>query len=256
MSNYLLLKDNRQSGPYSLEQLITLDLQPKDLVWVQGQSEGWTYASEIKELSELLQPKESPSVTQNSNSVILNNDFFTSGKTKRYKMALVAAGVAILILSGFLINKFFYQPEEVQIKASGTPAPRTGEPVTNAENFQNALSKEFIPEVKPKKIKPKDLKKLVAVETNEYHVRLLGGINDLKLTVQNYSEHLLDKVIIKVDYLKPKGEVVNSEVVTIKNIKPQDLKIVEVPPSKRGVKVKYTIMNVYSQEYKTVLEEV
>lgn len=49
---YLLLRNNQQSGPYSLEELIQLGLKPHDLIWVDGRSAAWVYPSEI----ELLRP--------------------------------------------------------------------------------------------------------------------------------------------------------------------------------------------------------
>jgi hypothetical protein len=48
---YLLLRDNKQSGPYSLEDLKTKGLKAYDLVWVEGRSAAWRYPSEVDELS-------------------------------------------------------------------------------------------------------------------------------------------------------------------------------------------------------------
>jgi hypothetical protein len=84
---------------------------------------------------------------------------------------------------------------------------------------------------------------------------MLGGIKDLEITVQNFSDHLLDEVTVKVDYLKPKGEIINSEMVVISDIKAGESKTIEVPPSSRGVKIKYAITDIISKEYKAVLEE-
>jgi hypothetical protein len=47
---YLLLRDNKQTGPHSLEELLQLGLRPYDLVWVEGRSCGWSYPSEINAL--------------------------------------------------------------------------------------------------------------------------------------------------------------------------------------------------------------
>jgi len=270
MGNYLLLRDNQQSGPYSFEQLKTSGVLPTDLIWVQGKSEGWAYAAEIEELKVLFQlPGDRVSGSSSKNFPLETNysrplheikemyvdHLEKTGKTRWYKAALIASVVAILVLGGLLIKKSM-EPEEVRIKDSVVAPPRGGEPVTNSENFQNALSKEFIPyEPKPKKVKPKDLKKLVSVQVNDYEVKILGGIKDVEITVQNFSEYLLDEVTVKVDYLKPKGEVVNSEVVSVTNIKPQESKIAEVPSSPRGVKVKYTIVDIRSQSYKAVVEQ-
>jgi hypothetical protein len=50
MANYLLLRDNKETGPFSLEELVQYGLKPYDLVWVQGKSAAWRYPSELNEL--------------------------------------------------------------------------------------------------------------------------------------------------------------------------------------------------------------
>jgi len=50
MGKYLLLRDNKESGPYLLDDLVRLGLKPYDLVWIEGKSAGWRYPSEINEL--------------------------------------------------------------------------------------------------------------------------------------------------------------------------------------------------------------
>lgn len=47
---YLLLRNNQQTGPYSLEEIIQLNLKPFDLVWVEGRSAAWRYPGEIEPL--------------------------------------------------------------------------------------------------------------------------------------------------------------------------------------------------------------
>ena len=47
---YLLLRSNKQTGPYSIEELLQLNLKPFDLVWVDGRSAAWQYPSEIPAL--------------------------------------------------------------------------------------------------------------------------------------------------------------------------------------------------------------
>ena len=272
MDNYLLLRDNKQSGPYSFEQLKTMSILPTDLVWVQGRSDGWQYAAETAELKTLFpialpgdgfsgsSSKNFPLETKYSRPLDEIKDIYVDHLQKRsnarwYKAALIASVATIIILGGILIKKSM-EPEAIVIKDSVVTPPAGGDAVTNSENFQNALSKEFIPyEPKPKKVKPKDIKKLVSVQVNDYDVKILGGIKDLEITVENFSEHLLDEVIVKIDYLKPKGEVINSEIVTVTNIKPQEAKSAEVPSSTRGVKVKYTIVDIHSREYKAILEQ-
>ena len=50
MASYLLLRDNKESGPYTTDDLLNLGLKPYDLVWIQGKSAAWRYPSEVEEL--------------------------------------------------------------------------------------------------------------------------------------------------------------------------------------------------------------
>lgn len=47
---YLLLRSNKQTGPYSLEEILQFNLKPFDLVWVEGRSAAWQYPFEIPAL--------------------------------------------------------------------------------------------------------------------------------------------------------------------------------------------------------------
>ena len=47
---YLLLRNNQQNGPLSLNELVQYDLKPHDLIWVEGNSAGWYYPQEIEAL--------------------------------------------------------------------------------------------------------------------------------------------------------------------------------------------------------------
>ena len=86
MMMYLLLRNNKQSGPYSLDDLKTMGLKAYDLVWVEGRSAAWRYPCEIDELSAFApaveeQPfdrffkKASPVKAGNNNSSVVSNNF-------------------------------------------------------------------------------------------------------------------------------------------------------------------------------------
>lgn len=50
MNQYLLLRDNKQTGPYTAEELAVKGLKAYDLVWLEGKSAAWRYPSELAEL--------------------------------------------------------------------------------------------------------------------------------------------------------------------------------------------------------------
>lgn len=47
---YLLLRNNLQSGPFNVDELLQHDLKSTDLVWEEGRSAGWSYPYEIPSL--------------------------------------------------------------------------------------------------------------------------------------------------------------------------------------------------------------
>ena len=51
---YLLLRSNRQLGPFTVEELLEHNLKPVDLIWVEGRSAGWSYPQEIEALKPFL----------------------------------------------------------------------------------------------------------------------------------------------------------------------------------------------------------
>ncbi|HEY1112636.1 MAG TPA: hypothetical protein VGE66_03715 [Chitinophagaceae bacterium] len=44
---YLLLRNNNQLGPFTIEELLEQEILPADLVWIEGKSHAWSYASEL-----------------------------------------------------------------------------------------------------------------------------------------------------------------------------------------------------------------
>jgi hypothetical protein len=54
MKKYLLLRDNHQSGPHTIEQMGSFGLHPLDLIWIENESTSWKYPEEIDELRELV----------------------------------------------------------------------------------------------------------------------------------------------------------------------------------------------------------
>src|SRR5688572_25753828 len=64
---YLLLRNNKQTGPFTREELLQLGLKKHDLLWVEGKSAGWRNPEEIAELkTESIIPAPPTPSTQNT----------------------------------------------------------------------------------------------------------------------------------------------------------------------------------------------
>ncbi|HEY0067412.1 MAG TPA: hypothetical protein VGB46_08615 [Flavisolibacter sp.] len=325
MKCYLLLRDNRQSGPYSLEELSGMKLKPFDLLWQEGASTSWSYPEEMDELASLVDhyapgpketvpipkgifvslPNQRPAAAPESrpspqepkepipsfapspveeieeesevkepeviasfqenyreprNRELWKRNFLPAGQV--FSVALIFIGA---VLGAFVIKKIVDSFDQAPLADSTSAAVAISAPELprdNDPNYRNAITREVVPAVDsvekapPKTEKPKDIRKLVHVKGTDYKVGLLGGIKDLELTVHNGSNHLVEQVVIVVEYLKPKGEVVHTEHYTVQDIKPFKSKVIPIPSSDRGVKVKYRILNISSKQYKRLLDQV
>jgi hypothetical protein len=56
MKKYLLLRDNKQTGPHSCEEILQMGLKAYDLIWVDGKSAAWRYPGELPEFKEHAPP--------------------------------------------------------------------------------------------------------------------------------------------------------------------------------------------------------
>lgn len=316
MKRFLLLRDNQERGPFSLQELKDMGLRPNDLIWIEGESLAWNYPSKIAELKSISNPfsyRDSPvnemetyrtplTFTNGEPVAFPEGDIPTSGnrgaaesshhfhneepeqdnskanstqEQHAKRKLFYSYGIWLIAIFFLLGGTTWIIKKTIDIitgqnlnknKMSLVVAPLKTLPEgvspqkTEDATYQNAISREIVPvdttEAKePIKMKPKlkELKKYLQVESNDYKVGVFGGINNLQLTVINNSSHVLDKVVLQVDYLKPKGEPVETEKYTYFSIPPHGKKTLDIPPSKRGVKVRYKIVDAKSREYKVAM---
>jgi len=80
MKRYLLLRDNKETGPYSLEELKALSLKSSDLIWTEGSSTAWKYPLEIEGLKQYVQqePEKHIRTTNHHNNNVKTKSVFVS----------------------------------------------------------------------------------------------------------------------------------------------------------------------------------
>lgn len=245
MKSYILLRNTEEHGPYSLEQLEQVDIKKTDLVWVENEGTAWQLAPEIEELKKLIDAR-TEAAEDNTDRLAKK---YNSHAGRRPHIGGLIAATFFLLASVLVIKSWSHSIMQKRIKAvrslaaAAHAAPETG--------YQHALVTEMIPLLKKdKKGSPKaTLNNQVSINTNHYTVGLEGGINNLQLQVHNSSHHLLQKVSVQIDYLKTNGTVLYSKMYTVKDVTPFSSKKMDVPPTKKGVKIKCRITGIQSNPF-------
>jgi hypothetical protein len=312
MKKYLLLRNNQESGPHSIEQLASVGLFPLDLIWIEDESTAWKHPDEIEELKHLISYSNAPQnrLQEKSEKVFISLPANFSKKSRsemdeehaslpvnemepvletnyvrpleelkenyrvsnhkkpiwNKKIFQSSGGASVLaifmgVVLGAIMIKKMVDGHVSTLKEQTTAIPIIDREVERQppESITNAIVKEIVPVYKntPAKVSKKtNIKKQLKIKTNNYKVGLFGGINGLQLTVFNTSSQFVDKVVVVLDYLKPNGEVVQSENVSFSSIKPLGAQTIAIPGSNRGVKVQYKILKVSAHNYKPDEKEV
>jgi hypothetical protein len=403
MTTYILLRNNKESGPFSLENLRSLGLKPNDLVWAEGQSVCWLFPGEIKELKDLvgLPPQETvketvtvtetvaapekevkktsvqaatpvlekvkpttPDPIEKPQPVYIGYSTAEEESWKKYipreekqeynlqqelkeepvteinysrplseikelyvknlhkqtkqkskaiqinlppgfkKVALYAGLVVAGLMAGMLFkgkksnkekapvqanlntrsntqdNQDVYAPvtiEQPPVENSTANIPvnesRNEKPIVDQDVFSdqsttNAIRDRSLDETitdKPVK-KPveketrtdpeenvrtstvPDLRSEVSVKSNDYIVASFGGIRNLELTVTNDSRYPLKKVAVELQYLKPRDELLRTEIVNFYQVPANGKQTQAIKKSTRGIKVAYRIIDIDAQQ--------
>ena len=183
---------------------------------------------------------------------------------RRGKNIRNAAAVFIfLVLCTFFLKKIVDRLVEktfpVEHKATVISNLKHKEKVAGRE-YQNALVTVIVPsQAKVKKQLPRpariqDIKKQVTIKGTGYTVGYFGGISGLKLTVSNKSRHLINQVELEINYLKQNGDVIETSTYQLRYIGAHTSQTLRVPPSQKGVRVRYKIMNIYARQYPLLKE--
>ncbi|THU40568.1 hypothetical protein FAM09_00185 [Niastella caeni] len=98
-----------------------------------------------------------------------------------------------------------------------------------------------------KKMVRNNIRLYVKAESNDYEHSRLGGISDLEISVTNSTDYTLDKVRVKIMYVKANGNIYETKYEDFLSIKPNSKTTHKIPDTRRGTSVKYEISSIKSK---------
>lgn len=272
MKNYLLLRANEQSGPYSLTMLQQLPLRAGDLIWREGESERWEPATDRPELCAFVvaEPRREPLLTVRAShpnhepaeltvpAISVRQEPFQPFRFQRAQKqaagGLWIAALFLCLVGGAVVVKRVIDSGQVLARSSAvalaTEPPRathSDEDEVAGISYQHALRTETVrleraPD--PADLRLRDLRKFVHLTTNTDKEGVFEGISDLQIRIENKSEYSLGQVNVEVSYKMPGSAQWHKDSYSVNGVQPKQEKILVVPPVKRGAHVKYRLLGV------------
>jgi hypothetical protein len=128
---------------------------------------------------------------------------------------------------------------------------RQGETATNIDHIETVKEGKQGTitggEASVKKMVRNNIRLYVKAESNDYEHSRLGGISNLEISVTNPTDYTLDKVRIKIMYIKANGDIWDTKYEDFQAIKPNTKVNHNIPDTKRGTSVKYEIATIKSK---------
>ena len=178
---YRLLRNNKESGPFSALQLKEMGLKPYDLLWAEGRGAAWQYASELAELKDFAPVvEEQPFERFTKRKEVLQPTVATKKTKPRYR---ISNGQLIMVEAGTM-----------EVGTNGvikdTAPARTINPV-EAMPVENKVAEQtdwqsFYPQWQPQQPPAKETK--AVAEPVEIETKYSESLDDLK---KRYAEKVL-----------------------------------------------------------------
>lgn len=247
-------------GPVSLHEFCQNRYYKSTLIWYEGLS-GWINIGDCEDLRHLIGTMPTPALDTAIPHSLPNltpplSKVQTGPAASGNRKYVALAGAMVIILLGLITYYFNHKVNPVDhsaVKAADT-VPLSQPTIDTAATLQAEMLKKVKAEAEMKTYRM-NWEKFITTVPNDYKQKDIGGIDDLKVLVKNNSPYTIDKVVVKVSYVKANGSNYQTEIMEFDNIEPNTNKELFAPKSDRGVKVNCSILSVRSDAMNLCLDK-
>lgn len=229
MKKYFLHDGSQQAGPFDIEELKTKNLNQNTPVWFEGLNE-WTRIGEVDELKEIITTPPPFSTKMTPPPVISEPAKQTKLLVDKPKQSS-SSGRQLLVLGVFIVLGLvgFYIYNQLQY-----------------QQYQSQRQEKINTEEDKKATIRNNITSYITAERSDYTYSEWGGIYNLKISVTNNTDYLIDNVKVRVIYIKANGGVWDTRTIDFNLLNPQTKNTIKVPDTERGTSVKYEIISIKS----------
>lgn len=240
MKKFYVHDGNTKQGPFDVTQLKQRNISKDTPVWYDGLTE-WAVAGKVDDLKELF-ATEPPALTHKSESSSWPHNLRTDRRRNEMrqsnsKLRWILLVPVILIMG--VMAALYKQDEQAAIQTApkGTQKEHRAASSGNTSNSDDGLKRKI----------RNNIRAFVKAENNKYGHSRLGGISDLEITVNNTTDYTIDKVHVKITYIKSNGGIWETRYEDFFSIKPNSSLTHKIPDTKRGTSVEYEIASIKSK---------
>lgn len=216
MKKFYLHNGTMQEGPFDYDELKAKSITRTTPVWYEPMP-NWIAAGEITELKPMFAPVPPPYTPNTPPPQPVYEPVYDAPKSGITVRRLLYAGIAIVILiAGMYMYNNLKQQQTLQT--------------------QNDIKEDI----------RNNINRYVKANGGTFKVDILGGISDLKVTVSNTSNYLLDDVRVQVSYIKANGEIWKNEYIDFPYLQANNEMTLDAPNSTRGTGVSIKIIRIKS----------
>lgn len=226
MKKYFLISGTEQQGPFDIEELKSRNISLDNPVWYEGIKE-WTTIGNVPELKSIFQIVPPPYTTQVKPPASVQKPIDQQKTRANKPKGISSLGLWLLIIGGVIVLGLLAVLIYTQIES---------------QNRQNSINTEE----DNKTVIRNNITSYVTAENNEYVYNELGGIFNLKITVTNSTDYLLDNVKVKISYIKATGDIWDTRVVDFDMIEAHSKMTKKIPDTQRGTSINYDIISIKS----------
>jgi hypothetical protein len=243
MKKFYVHDGKTKQGPFDVTQLKQQNISKDTPVWYDGLTE-WAEAGKVDDLKEIFTP-EPPALTRkpelSSWPHNLRSDPRRNPMRERNSKLRWILLVPVILIMG-VMAAIYKQDESAAIQSAPTKEAekeKRKEPVreTSVTNSDDGLKRKV----------RNNIRTYVKAESNKYEHSRLGGISDLEITVNNTTDYTLDKVHVKINYIKANGAIWETRYEDFFSIKPNSSLTHKIADTKRGTRVEYEVVSIKSK---------
>jgi hypothetical protein len=225
MKKYYLHNGNEQQGPFDLNELKAKGITKDTHIWKEGFPD-WTLAGKIDELKELFTTATPPPLNAIPKAPPMPPKTIMQQEPKKKSIlakVLIIAAIVVLALIGLFVYNLLQQQLIQQQEQAKTRSEQAAKDRVKA-----------------------NINAYVVCGRSAYQFSELGGIYNLSITVTNNTDYSMDKVRVKVDYIKTDRGIWKSEFINFTNLNPHTQQTLRAPDSERGTSVDQNITSISS----------